>query len=79
MTDKKQAKKSAWECECGAIIYGKLPPEECSKCWETDSFAELSEEDMESLEEEHLMGQIRAKDVNELGDEEDNFEEESWD
>lgn len=74
----KAAKKTAWECECGEIAYGKLPPEECKKCWETDSFSELSEDEVELLEEEKLMGAIRAKDVEELGDEEEYSEEEVW-
>lgn len=64
----RSAKKSAWECECGEIAYGKLPPEECKKCWESDNFVELSEDEVEALEEKRLINEIRAKDVEDLDD-----------
>ncbi len=76
----KATKRSVWECECGEIIYGKLPPEECKKCWETDSFAELSEDEVEALQEEKLMGEIRAKDVDELSDDDEHEQGDNlWD
>lgn len=34
----------AWECECGHIEYGEIPPEECPKCHDIDSFTKLPEE-----------------------------------
>lgn len=54
--------KTAWECECGAIAYGKLPPEECSRCSNANSFVEADEEQFEELADENLMEEIRAKD-----------------
>ena len=52
----------AWECECGAIAYGKLPPEECSRCAGADCFVEADEDELDELANEHLIGEIRAKD-----------------
>ena len=66
----KVAKKSVWECECGEIAYGKLPPEECKKCWESDSFVVLSEQEAAVYEEKRLMSQIRARDAEDLDDDE---------
>jgi hypothetical protein len=54
--------KTTWECECGSIAYGKLPPEECSKCGESDCFIEVDEEQFDSLADENLMREIRSKD-----------------
>ncbi|MBS3083609.1 hypothetical protein J4423_02285 [Candidatus Pacearchaeota archaeon] len=54
--------KTAWECECGSIAYGKLPPEECARCSSSDCFIEADEEKFESLADENLMEEIRAKD-----------------
>lgn len=54
--------KSAWECDCGAIAYGKLPPTECSRCDAEDSFVEVDEDELDDLADEHLMGAIRGKD-----------------
>lgn len=52
----------AWECECGTIAYGKLPPTECSRCDATDSFIEVDEEELDSLADENLMDEIRSRD-----------------
>jgi DNA-binding IclR family transcriptional regulator len=54
--------KTAWECGCGAIAYGKLPPEECKRCNEEGSYVEADEDHIESLADENLMEQIRARD-----------------
>ncbi len=53
---------TAWECQCGVIAYGKLPPVECSRCDMEDSFVEVDEEELDSLADEHLIGEIRGKD-----------------
>ena len=52
----------AWECDCGAIAYAKLPPEECSRCAATESFIEVDEEELDALADENLIGEIRARD-----------------
>ena len=52
----------AWECECGAIAYGKLPPEECSRCTATESFVEIEEEELDALADEKLIEEIRGRD-----------------
>ena len=36
--------ETVWECSCGQIEYGDLPPEECSSCFKIDSFTQLPEE-----------------------------------
>ena len=54
--------KTAWECECGAIAYGKMPPVDCKRCGEESSYVEADEENLEELNEENLMEEIRAKD-----------------
>ncbi|MEK6792801.1 MAG: hypothetical protein AABX96_00095 [Nanoarchaeota archaeon] len=54
--------KTAWACECGSIAYGKLPPEECIRCSASDCFIEADEERFESLADENLIEEIRAKD-----------------
>ena len=41
--------KTTWECECGSIAYGKLPPEECKRCGEEGSYVEADEESIETL------------------------------
>lgn len=51
----------AWECECGAIAYGKLPPEECSRCANEDCFVEADEDELDELADEHLIEEIRGK------------------
>ena len=57
---------AVWECECGAIAHGKYPPEDCSKCLETNSFVELSDDELEAREDEHIIGQIRANGQSEV-------------
>lgn len=52
----------AWECECGAIAYGKLPPEECSRCATSDCFVEVDEDELTELADEHLISEIRGRD-----------------
>ena len=54
--------KTAWECECGSIAYGKLPPEECKRCGEEGSYVEADEESIENIADENLMEQMRARD-----------------
>ncbi|MGV8131769.1 MAG: hypothetical protein ACP5N7_06745 [Candidatus Pacearchaeota archaeon] len=54
--------KTAWECDCGAIAYGKLPPTECKRCGEEDSYVEADEDHLAELADENLMEEIRAKD-----------------
>ena len=54
--------RTAWECECGAIAYSKLPPEECSRCAGESCFVEVDEEDLDELADEHLISEIRGKD-----------------
>ncbi len=54
--------KTAWECECGSIAYGKLPPSECGRCHAEGSYVEADEEQFEELADENLMEEIRAKD-----------------
>jgi len=41
--------KTAWECECGALAYGKLPPAECKRCGEEGTYAEADEDDLDEL------------------------------
>ncbi|MSS74088.1 hypothetical protein EXS72_00405 [Candidatus Pacearchaeota archaeon] len=53
--------KVAWECNCGAIAYGKLPPAECLKCDSADSFIEADEDQLDELTGENLMNEIRSK------------------
>jgi hypothetical protein len=67
-----------WECECGAFEYAKFPPEECSDCNAGNSFIEVPEDKLEDLKgdiEENLMGKIRTKDFDELGEEEETDED----
>jgi hypothetical protein len=62
--------QTAWECDCGAVAYGKLPPEECNKCSASDSFVEIDEDELDATAESYLMGEIRGSDWGE--------EEDSW-
>ncbi len=41
-----------WQCECGQIEYGEIPPEECSKCHKINSFTKLPEEIIGEREKE---------------------------
>lgn len=54
--------KTAWECNCGAIAYGKLPPQECKRCGEESSYVEADEDQFETHADENLMEEIRGKD-----------------
>lgn len=54
--------RTAWECACGAIAYGKLPPAECTRCSEEGTFVEADEEELDALADEHLIEEIRGKD-----------------
>lgn len=40
----------AWECSCGHVEYGNLPPEECPSCFKIDNFTQLPEELIEERE-----------------------------
>ena len=55
----------AWECSCGHVEYGDMPPEECSSCFKIDGFTQLPEEiAMErekDLAEEELEMPIKEK------------------
>ena len=55
--------KTTWECECGSIAYGKLPPEECSRCGNSDCFIAPDEDQIGLLAEENLIREIRPKDM----------------
>ena len=50
----------AWECGCGAIAYGKLPPNECLRCGDEDRFVEADEEELAELADDNLMEEIRS-------------------
>lgn len=39
-----------WECECGAIGYGKQPPTECKECNTVGKFVRVPEEKVEEKE-----------------------------
>ncbi len=52
----------AWECQCGSLAYGKLPPSECSRCGEEDAFVEADEDELNEHADENLIGEIRGKD-----------------
>lgn len=54
--------RTAWNCECGAIAYGKLPPAECTRCDTVNSFVEADEDELDELAGENLMDEIRGKD-----------------
>lgn len=54
--------KTTWECQCGSIAYGKMPPAECKRCGEEGTYVEADEENIETLADENLMEEIRSKD-----------------
>lgn len=60
-----------WECDCGHIEYGELPPEECNKCWQSNSFIEVPEDMVDEMKD-HILEEIRTN----YGDDEDDDEEE---
>lgn len=47
-------KDIAWECSCGHIEYGAMPPEDCPVCFRIDSFAQLPEELIEEREKDKM-------------------------
>ncbi len=53
---------TAWECNCGAVAYGKLPPEECNKCSASDSFNEIDDDAFDETAESSLLAEIRGSD-----------------
>lgn len=68
------ARIPVWQCGCGSFEYGEFPPEECNDCNNTNSFVEVPEDRLEEMEgdlEENLIGKIRAKDYDELEDEDE--------
>ena len=61
-------KLSAWECsDCGRVEYGNYPPEECQKCWKTNSFVGLSEDVAEQMKD-NILDQIKTNEENENGE-----------
>ena len=48
-------KALVWECECGNIEYGSLPPEECSECSSLNSFLKVPDEMVEGKMEENIL------------------------
>ncbi len=55
------AKKNMWECgSCEKIEYGEFPPQECSKCWKTNSFVEVPE-DMREQVKDRVLDDIRQE------------------
>ena len=55
---------SVWKCECGNVGYGSYPPEECSKCWKTNNFIEVSEDMAEEMKDK-VIDEIRVDDLEE--------------
>jgi len=43
-----------WKCECGNIQYAEYPPDECSKCWDINSFLQITGEELEDQEQDIL-------------------------
>ena len=35
-----------WQCDCGKVEYGEYPPDECNKCWDLNSFIQITKEDL---------------------------------
>ena len=63
---------NVWECKCGRLEYGKYPPNECPKCWTTDSFVEVPEDMVDELESSLLEDLKKSSGMNE--DEGDEYE-----
>ena len=61
-----------WECDCGHIEYGKYPPEECPKCWKTNSFVEIPEDVAEEMKDQ-IFEKMKMEKTNE--DEEEEIDE----
>jgi len=47
-----------WECSCGHVEYGDLPPVECLKCFAIESFVQLPEELIEEREKDNSVEKI---------------------
>jgi hypothetical protein len=63
--------KAAWECgDCGKVEYGEYPPEECNKCWKSNSFAEVPEDKVEALKDT-VLDDIRSEDFDDDEEEEE--------
>ncbi len=61
-------KSSMWECECGAIAYGEMPPQECDDCGSLNSFLKVPEDLEDEKSEERF---LKSRNSHEEGDEED--------
>lgn len=65
---KKKNSGAMWECSsCGKVEYGKLPPDECDKCWKNNSFTEVPE-DMQDEMESHVLEEIRSASHDDMED-----------
>ena len=53
-----------WECDCGHIVYGKYPPEECTKCWKINSFVEVPEDLAEQIKD-NVLAEFEGESENE--------------
>ena len=64
-------KSIMWECgSCGDIEYNKFPPEECSKCWKINSFAQVPEDMVEKMKD-HVLEDIRSNGSDDEDEEDD--------
>jgi len=56
---------SAWECECGTVEYGSIPPAECEKCFKIDSFTqlptELIEERIKDVDTDFSISKVKVR------------------
>ena len=57
-----------WECECGAIEYGKQPPTECGECNTIGKFTRVPEDKIEEKETRAILSGQSEED--EIGEEE---------
>lgn len=46
-----------WECECGHIDYGEVPPQDCQKCLRIDSFSKVPEDQISEKGEEKILSE----------------------
>lgn len=64
-----------WECgSCNRIEYGEFPPEECNKCWGTNSFTQVPEDMVEEIKD-HVLEDIRSEKNDDAEDNEEQLEE----